>query len=136
MAGVGPSTRTSIGRVACLAGACLLTHPALSASPPVPMAVVMVDNSFIPDHLEFKVGVRYRLRLENRGKDLHEFTAPEFFAAAKVANRRLLANGGKEVVVQPDQTVVVDLVPTKAGAFELTCADHDWDGMVGKIVVH
>ncbi len=95
----------------------------------------MVDNRFIPDRIEFQAGVRYRLRLENKGKDLHEFTAPEFFAAAKVTNRRLLANGGKEVVVQPQQTVVVDLVPMKPGEFNLICADHDWDGMVGKIVV-
>lgn len=121
--------------VAFLVGGWLFLKPALSAIPSVPLTVVMVDNRFIPDKIEFRAGVHYRLRLENHSKDLHEFTAPEFFAAANVANRRLLANGGKEVVVQPHQTVVVDLVPRKAGEFSLTCADHDWDGMVGKIVV-
>ena len=108
---------------------------AVAASKPVPLTVVMVDNRFIPDHIEFSAGVRYRLRLENRGKDLHEFTAPEFFAAAKVTNRRVLANGGKEVVVQPHEAAVVDLVAPKPGTYALTCADHDWDGMVGQIVV-
>jgi plastocyanin len=120
-----------LSAVACCRTATATPPPAR----PQPVTVVMVDNRFIPDRIEFQAGVRYRLRLENKGKDLHEFTAPEFFAAAKVTNRRLLANGGKEVVVQPQQTVVVDLVPMKPGEFNLICADHDWDGMVGKIVV-
>ena len=111
----------------------------MATPPPVRpelVTVVMVDDRFIPDRIEFQVGVHYRLRLENHGKDLHEFTAPEFFAAATVANPRVLANGAKEVVVQSRQTKEVDLVPTRVGGYSLICADHDWDGMVGKIIVH
>ncbi len=48
---------------------------------------------------------------------------------------RVLANGGKEVVVQPGAEVDVYLVPMKPGTFRLICADHDWDGMVGEITV-
>ena len=77
----------------------------------------------------------YRLHLENHGKDLHEFTAPEFFADALVRDPALLANGGKEVVVQPGPKIDVYLVPMKPGTFRLICADHDWDGMVGEITV-
>ena len=61
----------------------------------------MVDDRFEPDHLSFRHGVPYRLHMENHGKDLHEFTAPEFLADAIVRDPRVLANGGKEVVVQP-----------------------------------
>ena len=61
----------------------------------------MVDDQFVPDHLSFRHGVPYRLHLENRGKDLHEFTAPEFLADALVRDPGVLANAGQEVVVQP-----------------------------------
>ena len=33
------------------------------------------------------------------------------------------------------QTIDVYLMPMKPGTFRLICADHDWDGMVGEIVV-
>src|SRR5580698_11645335 len=51
---------------------------------PKPMTVTMVDNRFQPDHLSFQAGRAYALHLVNRGKDMHEFTAPEFFKAAQV----------------------------------------------------
>jgi uncharacterized cupredoxin-like copper-binding protein len=122
-----------LGSVLLIAGLCGGT-PAIAAKPQ-PLTVVMVDDRFIPDTVEFRAGVPYRLRLENRGKTLHEFTAPEFFAASKIDNRRSLDNSGKEVVVQPQQTREVVLTPLRAGTFSLICADHDWDGMVGRIVV-
>jgi len=99
------------------------------------MNVLMVENSFIPDRLMFRHGIPYRLHLENRGKELHEFTAPAFLAAAVVRNPALLSNGGREVVLQPGTSIDVDLVPLKPGTYDLTCADHDWDGMTGAITV-
>ncbi len=83
----------------------------------------------------FRHGVTYRLHLENHGTDLHEFTAPEFFAEAVVRDPGKLANGGQEVVVQPGETADIDLVPQRVGKYDLRCADHDWDGMVGSIEV-
>lgn len=121
--------------------AALLLAAAAEAQPPIDwtkaesMTVMMVDDRFVPDHLTFQHGVAYALRLENHGKDLHEFTAPEFFADAVVHDPAMLANGGTEVVVQPGEWVVVELMPVAHGTFPLTCADHDWDGMVGEIVV-
>ena len=99
------------------------------------MTVVMVDDAFQPDHLTFQHGTPYRLHLENRGKDLHEFTAPEFLADSIVRDPSQLANGGKEIVLQPGTSADVDLEPLKSGTYRLICADHDWDGMVGEIVV-
>jgi len=99
------------------------------------ISVLLIDDRFVPDHLKLQHGVPYRLHMENRGKDLHEFTAPAFLTSSVVRNPTLTANGGREVVVNPGKTVDLDLVPLKTGTFRLVCADHDWDGMVGEIVV-
>jgi uncharacterized cupredoxin-like copper-binding protein len=100
-----------------------------------PISVLMVENSFIPERLTFRHGRAYQLHLENRGKELHEFTAPAFLAAAIVRNPAMLSNGGQEIVLQPGTSIDVDLVPMKPGTYNLTCADHDWDGMTGEITV-
>jgi plastocyanin len=100
------------------------------------VVVVMVDNRFEPDQLTFQAGQPYELRLENRGKDLHEFTAPAFLKAAKIKDKRLLANRGTDVVVQSGRTVRIQLIAPPKGHYDLSCADHDWDGMTGGISVN
>jgi uncharacterized cupredoxin-like copper-binding protein len=97
--------------------------------------VLMVDDRFMPDQLTFHHGVPYRLLLENDGKDVHEFTAPAFFADAVVCDPGFLSQDGKEIVVQPGGVVEVELMPVHPGTFKLICANHDWDGMVGQITV-
>jgi uncharacterized cupredoxin-like copper-binding protein len=137
---------TTAVNVPCLVAALALLLPAQTsvAQPPAasvdwshvrPMNVVMVDSKFVPDRLTFHHGTAYRLHLENQGKDMHEFTAPAFLAAAIVRNPALLANGGEEFVLQPGTSVDTDLVPLKPGRYPLTCADHDWANMVGEITV-
>lgn len=106
-----------------------------ASSPPQTVTVLLIDDRFVPDHLSFQRGTTYRLHLENRGKDLHEFTAPEFFKAVTVQNPDALVPDGHEVVLQPKEVKDVTFVPTTAGRFPLSCADHDWDGMVGTIEV-
>jgi uncharacterized cupredoxin-like copper-binding protein len=116
----------------------LATVPAHSANPwahPKAVDVIMVDNRFQPDHLTFQAGKPYALHLVNRGKEMHEFTAPEFWKAAHVQNPGALANGGTDVVVQPGQSATIVLLAPPAGHYDLTCADHNWDGMVGQIDV-
>jgi uncharacterized cupredoxin-like copper-binding protein len=110
-------------------------QPVVDWSKAHPVKVLMVDDRFVPDHLTFHHGTPYRLLLQNAGKDLHEFTAPNFFADAVLRDPGALAQNGKEVVVQPGAEALVYLMPVNPGTFELTCADHDWDGMVGQIVV-
>jgi uncharacterized cupredoxin-like copper-binding protein len=97
--------------------------------------VLLIDDKFVPDHLVFRHAMPYRLHLENHGKELHEFTAPVFLAASVVRNPGLLANGGREIVVQPGTAVDVELMPLRPGSYELICADHDWAGMMGDIAV-
>ena len=99
------------------------------------VTVVMVDNSFQPDHLTFQHGKSYELVLENRGKDMHEFTAPAFLKAATIKDKGALANGGTDIVVQSGNTAHIFLVAPPKGHYDLTCADHEWDGMVGSIAV-
>jgi len=118
---------------------CLLTVLALclgaAAPEPVTVNVTMIDYRFVPDHLIFKHGVHYRLHLENHGKETHEFTAPVFFAAAKIDNPDVLNRERSEVVMQPGDVKDVFLTPGKPGDYDLRCADHDWDGMIGGITV-
>jgi uncharacterized cupredoxin-like copper-binding protein len=117
----------------------LLSAPPGNAADPwaqaEPMTVVMVDNRFQPDHLTFHAGRAYELRLENHGKELHEFTAPAFLKAAKMRDPKALANAGTDVVVQSGRSVSILLIAPAKGKYDLTCADHDWDGMVGGITV-
>lgn len=99
------------------------------------VTVVGTDYVFTPNHLVFRVGSTYRLRFENRGKDLHEFTAPAFLKAVEISNREVLNEAGTEIVVEPGQAKDLYFVPRQAGRFPFVCADHDWAGMTGDIVV-
>ena len=105
------------------------------AAEAVRVDVAMVDYRFSPDRLTFEHGVHYRLHLENRGKETHEFTAPTFFSTAKLDNPEVLNREHSEVVVQPGESKDVFFTPGAPGAYDLRCGDHDWDGMVGGITV-
>jgi plastocyanin len=122
-----------------LALPCLFAGFAAQAAPNWSKAqtvtVVMIDNRFQPDQVTFHAGTPTKLILKNQGKEMHEFTAPDFLKASTVLDKKAVSNGGTDIVVQSHSTVQVRLVPGKAGNYDLTCADHDWDGMVGKITV-
>jgi len=108
----------------------------IAAAPgPVTIDVAMVDYRFSPDHLNLQHGVHYRLHLENRGKETHEFTAPVFFAAAKLDNPEVLNREHTEAVLQPGESKDIFFTPGAPGNYDLRCGDHDWDGMVGGITV-
>jgi uncharacterized cupredoxin-like copper-binding protein len=113
----------------------LTTHAANRWADPEKMTVVMVDNRFEPDHLVFHAGKTYDLFLENHGKDMHEFTAPVFLKAATIKDKHKLANGGTDIVVQAGKSDHILLIAPPKGPYDLTCADHDWDGMIGSIAV-
>jgi uncharacterized cupredoxin-like copper-binding protein len=118
---------------------CLLTRLGLGLSAAAPDTVTtnvtMIDYKFVPDHLTFQQGVHYRLHLENHGKETHELTAPVFFASAKIDNPDVLNRDRTEVVMQPGDVKDVFFTPGKPGTYDLRCADHDWNGMVGGITV-
>jgi uncharacterized cupredoxin-like copper-binding protein len=99
------------------------------------VTIVMTEYRFAPAELGFERGVTYRMRLENRGSELHEFTAPGFLAAIELRDRALLAAGRTEIVVAPGTDKAIEFVARQPGHYELRCADHDWTGMVGTIVI-
>lgn len=99
------------------------------------VTVGMVEYRFIPDHLSFRHGTAYRLHLRNDGSELHEFTAPEFLKAIEIGNPEALGGYGKEVVLQPHEEKDLYFVARQPGHYKLICADHDWAGMTGEIVI-
>jgi uncharacterized cupredoxin-like copper-binding protein len=113
----------------------ILTDASAIAAEPTIITVVMTDYKFNPDHLVFQHGTRYRLHLENVGKELHEFTAADFFKSATIENPEVLNADHTDVVLQPHESKDVVLVPRRQGSYGLVCADHDWDGMIGNITV-
>ena len=96
--------------------------------------VVTTEYGFTPNRLTFRAGTPYRLHLENKGKDTHEFTAPAFLQSAEIRNPEAVNADRTEILVNPGEQKDVYLVPRR-GRYPLSCADHDWAGMTGEIVV-
>ena len=97
--------------------------------------VVTVEYAFKPANLTFHQGVAYRLRIDNKGKETHEFTAPDFFKAVELRDAKPLNADHTEIVVQPGEHKDLYFVAKQAGSYKLICSDHDWAGMVGSITV-
>jgi uncharacterized cupredoxin-like copper-binding protein len=113
----------------------ILTGTLAAGAAPEPYTIAMTDNRFDPAAIELRAGKTYELRLVNRGRTGHEFTAPAFLKAAAIPDKTKLTNGGTDIVILPGKTVSVVLTAPPPGDYELTCADHDWDGMAGHIAV-
>jgi len=113
------------------------TAPAASAdwSRVQPVTVTTRDYEFSPARLVFKHGVAYRLHIDNRGKEQHEFTAPQFFKAAEIRDPTVLNADKTEVEVPPGKAKDVEFVAPRPGRYPLRCSDHDWAGMTGEITV-
>jgi plastocyanin len=98
--------------------------------------VQLSSFDFTPSTLHLHSGRPIVLHLVNTGSGGHDFTAPEFFAGARIRpqDRGVAAKGGVEV--RGHQSVDVALVP-KAGDYSLKCshAFHKTFGMSGRIVV-
>jgi plastocyanin len=99
------------------------------------VTLTMTEYRFSPAQLSFRRGAAYRLRLVNQGAELHEFTAPAFLAAIDLRDAAVLAPGHSEVVIVARSEKELDFVARRPGHYDLTCADHDWAGMVGGIVI-
>ena len=100
-----------------------------------PVTVTTSDYEFSPSRLVFKRGVAYRLHIDNPGKEMHEFTAPEFFKAAEIRDPSVLNADKTEIEVPPGKAKDLEFVVQRAGRYPLRCSDHDWAGMIGEITV-
>jgi uncharacterized cupredoxin-like copper-binding protein len=110
--------------------------------PPLPdwahartISIVATEYRFAPDRFTLQVGVPYRLHLENRGHELHEFTAPAFLQRVALGNPEVLNADHTEMFIQPGEQKDLYLVPQQTGQYAFTCADHDWAGMMGEVRV-
>jgi plastocyanin len=100
------------------------------------LSVTMENFKFTPNTLQLRAGVPAILHLVNNASGGHNFTAPEFFAAAKIApaSQALVHNGVVEV--PKHSSVDVALTPA-AGQYPLKCSHtlHAAFGMKGSIQV-
>ena len=122
-----------------LLAALLLAAPAATAqhSPPAEtVAVGLSSFDFTPRTIRLRAGVPVVLRLENRGSGGHDFSAPAFFAAARLdrASAAFVRRGSVEVPSR--STREVKLTPAR-GRYRLRCTHmfHSALGMRGEIVV-
>lgn len=117
----------------------LAVQPALAADPDWTRAKqiddVVTEYKFTPSRLVFRAGTAYRLHLANRGREVHEFTAPEFFATVELRDAAPLNVERTEIVLQPGEQKDLYFVARQPGYFRLFCSDHDWAGMTGEIDV-
>ena len=98
--------------------------------------VTLSNFEFEPEVIHLRAGEPVRLRLVNRGSGGHDFTAPAFFAAAKVKPSDAAAIDEGSVEVEGGRIREIELVPA-AGRYKLKCthAFHKLFGMSGEIIV-
>jgi plastocyanin len=110
--------------------------PAQAAGPAV-VQVTMTNFRFAPTAVQLPAGTPVVLRLRNDAGGGHNFSAPAFFAAARIdpASMGLVQDG--HVEVKAHSTVDVTLMPA-AGQYPLKCTHtlHAPFGMRGSIIVH
>jgi uncharacterized cupredoxin-like copper-binding protein len=124
--------RTSVAALFC---ALLLAAAPADWSKAQTVTIIGTEYGFEPNKLTFRIGGPYRLRFENRGKELHELTAPAFLQTVEVGNPDVLNADRTELVVHPGEQKELFFVPIRTGRYPFICADHDWAGMTGEIVV-
>ena len=123
-----------------LAIASIVLVPAASAiaqaPQPATVTVTMQNFKFDPSAIQLRAGAPTILHLVNTAGGGHSFSAPQFFAAAKVAPAsRVLVRDGT-VQVPKHSAIDIALTPA-AGQYPLKCTHtlHAAFGMKGTIVV-
>ncbi|WP_162527281.1 cupredoxin domain-containing protein [Sphingomonas solaris] len=93
------------------------TTSAATAAPPVPnwtkgtpIDVTVTNNRFTPDRLTLKRGRQYILRIHNRSDRKHNFSAPQFFTAARVSPRDSGWVTDDKVDLAPGQSATLHIV--------------------------
>ena len=106
------------------------------SSQPGRVTVALTSIDFTPATVRLRAGVPVTLRLEYRSTGGHNFAAPQFFAAARVAPASAAHVRRGAVEVRRRSAVEVTLVPA-AGRYRLRCTHmlHTAFGMTGEILV-
>jgi uncharacterized cupredoxin-like copper-binding protein len=101
-----------------------------------PVEIALENFNFTPASIHLRAGRPYRLELHNAAGGGHDFSAPEFFAAARVAPGDAAKIGRGEVELTAGKSVTIHVIPA-AGRYKLVCTHlgHALLGMRGEIVV-
>jgi plastocyanin len=119
-----------------LISALLLGAAAAASAQPAAVTVRLSNFSFNPNTIRLKAGAPATLRIQNASRGGHNFSAPEFFAAARIDPKSAAFVRKGAVEVPGGRTVDVTLVPS-AGTYRLKCTHtlHSTFGMKGMIFV-
>jgi plastocyanin len=120
-----------------LISALLLCAPVAAYAQPAVVTIELSNFSFAPNSVQLRAGAPTTLHLQNASRGGHNFSAPEFFAAARIDPRSAAIVRNGTVEVPAHGTVNVTLVPA-AGSYRLKCTHtlHSTFGMKGKILVN
>ncbi len=99
------------------------------------------ELTFVPDHLNFVAGRKYKLILDNPSSVKHYFTAKDF--ADSIWTQKVEAGDVEikgtihELELKPGAIAAWVFVPLKSGTYSLRCtiAGHTEAGMVGEIAI-
>ena len=101
------------------------------------MTITLSSYAFAPAQLNLQHGTVYRLHFVNSSSKGHNFSAPEFFAAAAIApaDKDKVDDGAVEV--DSGKSVDVELIPGTPGSYKVECTHfmHAMLGMTGTLVV-
>jgi len=121
----------------CLMSVALLAPAAIASPAAETLEVRLSKFRFSPRMPTLEHGRRYTLRLVNASGGSHDFSAPGFFAAARIdpADAALVADG--KVEVPGGATRTIHLTAPAAGTYRLKCTHglHGLMGMKGEIQV-
>ncbi|HEX2762639.1 MAG TPA: cupredoxin domain-containing protein [Allosphingosinicella sp.] len=118
--------------------AVLAAAPAAAQSPDWGHArrveVALSNFAFSPKTIHLRAGQPVVLHLVNKASGGHDFTAPAFFAAARLRNPKGVPGGSVELGGHKSADIAI--VP-KAGRYPLKCGHlfHKTFGMTGEILV-
>jgi plastocyanin len=117
--------------------ATLVAFATPAAAQPIRAAVDLSNFKFTPSQVELKADLPIILQLRNNSAGGHSFSAPAFFAAARVdpASAKSIREGRVEVPAHA--SVEIALTPA-SGRYPLNCSHtfHSTLGMKGMIIVH
>jgi uncharacterized cupredoxin-like copper-binding protein len=102
-----------------------------------PISISLTNYAFAPSALNLKAGMTYHMHFINSGSKDHNFSAPEFFAAAQVAPEDQAKVDKGLVALEGGQSLDITVTPDRPGTFAVECTHfmHRMMGMHGSIVV-
>jgi plastocyanin len=134
------TTRKTRGRLGflLLVGAALSLPTGIAQADPTSIDIEMSNFKYTPATLNLEHGREYVLHFVNRSSGGHDFSAPDFFKAAKVApsDQGKLSKGGR-VALSGGEETRIHLTAPAAGHYKVSCTHfmHTTFGMTGEIVV-